>query len=142
MQTFLPYPCPKKSAKVLDDKRLGKQRVECVQIADCLLVKESSWKNHPAVKMWKGYEKFLVNDYLKAMLDEWQDRGFKNEKCLSHYYRLSQYSKGVGEDYKVPPWIDHDFCEAHKSNLLRKKPEYYKNHWNNVPDDLPYVWPV
>lgn len=32
MQTFLPYPSGRKSAKVLDNRRLGKQRVECLQI--------------------------------------------------------------------------------------------------------------
>lgn len=32
MQTFLPYPSAERSARVLDTKRLGKQRVECLQI--------------------------------------------------------------------------------------------------------------
>lgn len=32
MQTFLPYPSAEQSAKVLDTQRLGKQRVECLQI--------------------------------------------------------------------------------------------------------------
>lgn len=32
MQTFLPYPNFAASARVLDNRRLGKQRVECVQI--------------------------------------------------------------------------------------------------------------
>lgn len=33
MQTFLPYPDFRQSAKVLDRARLGKQRVECLQLA-------------------------------------------------------------------------------------------------------------
>lgn len=32
MQTFLPYPSAERSARVLDNRRLGKQRVECLQI--------------------------------------------------------------------------------------------------------------
>lgn len=36
MQTFLPYPDFSASARVLDDKRLGKQRVECLQILKAL----------------------------------------------------------------------------------------------------------
>jgi hypothetical protein len=36
MQTFLPYPDFAKSAAVLDNKRLGKQRVECLQILTAL----------------------------------------------------------------------------------------------------------
>ena len=38
MQTFLPYPDFAESAKVLDNKRLGKQRVECLQIMKALKV--------------------------------------------------------------------------------------------------------
>ena len=37
MQTFLPYPDFERSAKVLDNKRLGKQRVEVLQILNVLL---------------------------------------------------------------------------------------------------------
>lgn len=36
MQTFLPYPSGVKSARVLDRQRLGKQRVECLQILAAL----------------------------------------------------------------------------------------------------------
>lgn len=36
MQTFLPYTDFKSCARVLDDKRLGKQRVECLQILKAL----------------------------------------------------------------------------------------------------------
>lgn len=36
MQTFLPYDSFKKSARVLDQRRLGKQRVECLQILGAL----------------------------------------------------------------------------------------------------------
>ena len=36
MQTFLPYPDFAKSAMCLDNKRLGKQRIECLQILKAL----------------------------------------------------------------------------------------------------------
>ena len=36
MQTFLPYPDFKKSASCLDYKRLGKQRVEGLQILNAI----------------------------------------------------------------------------------------------------------
>lgn len=39
MQTFLPYPDFNKSAQCLDDKRLGKQRAECLQILKVLTAK-------------------------------------------------------------------------------------------------------
>lgn len=83
MQTFLPFPNPTQTARVLDDKRLGKQRVEALQIADCLLQnKASHWKHHPAVLMWSGYESYLVKVYISAIIHEWQNvRMFRNEKC-------------------------------------------------------------
>ena len=62
MQTFLPYKDFSRSAKVLDRQRLGKQRVEGLQILQCLLgIGSLRWKNHPAVKMWKGAELYQTN---------------------------------------------------------------------------------
>lgn len=61
MQTFLPYSSFSKSASVLDNKRLGKQRVECLQILKALSDPAYGWQNHPAVKMWKGYTDRLVH---------------------------------------------------------------------------------
>lgn len=50
MQTFLPYSDFALCAKVLDNKRLGKQIVECRQIMQCLLGLREGWRNHPAEK--------------------------------------------------------------------------------------------
>ena len=62
MQTFLPYPDFKQSAACLDYRRLGKQRVEGVQILKAILGEKSlndkpykGWLNHPATLMWKPY---------------------------------------------------------------------------------------
>ena len=62
MQTFLPYADFKETAKCLDMKRLGKMRVEAMQILMVLtgLNKGKAWTNHPAVKMWRGYEAALA----------------------------------------------------------------------------------
>jgi len=40
MQTFLPYPDFERSARVLDVKRLGEQRVECIQVLRGLVRKD------------------------------------------------------------------------------------------------------
>lgn len=56
MQTFLPYADFAKSAQVLDYRRLGKQRVECLQILNALTGKSTGWVNHPVVRAWKGHE--------------------------------------------------------------------------------------
>lgn len=60
MQTFLPYPDFTASGLVLDQKRLGKQRVETIQVLRGLTQPGYGWRHHPAVKMWAGYEEALV----------------------------------------------------------------------------------
>jgi hypothetical protein len=43
----------------------------------------------------------------------------------------------------LPRWLgDEDFHLAHRSALVRKDPEHYRRLFPDVPDDLPYVWPV
>jgi hypothetical protein len=140
MQTFIPFKDITKSAECLDNKRLGKQRIETVQIARCLLgLSPGGWKNHPAIKMWKGYEPYLIKVYLKAMMDEWEKRGFNNDKTKEHYKEL--YRKIRRKKAIAPPWITDKFCISHQSNLLRKNEEYYSKYFS-APKDLPYLWPM
>lgn len=54
MQTFLPVANFCESAKYLDKARLGKQRVEAMQILSTLSGASRGWINHPAVRMWRG----------------------------------------------------------------------------------------
>lgn len=140
MQTFITSFNQTETARSLDNKRLGKQRVEAIQIAECLLIKESRWKNHPAVKMWKGYEKYLIEIYLDNILLEWNDRGYHNDKCLFHFQLLLH----IVSKFKlnVPSWLNEEFIISHKSNLIRKNPAYYRPIFGNIPDNLPYIWPV
>ena len=37
----------------------------------------AGWSNHPAAKMWKGYEEALET-YMAVCIDEWVKRGYKN----------------------------------------------------------------
>lgn len=139
MQTFLPYKDFAESAKCLDNKRLGKQRVECLQILNCLLVKETRWKNHPAIKMWRGYEYWLCR-YGLTICNEWQKRGYK-DTCYGKIETIEfNYLQCHKSDF--PKWITDEFCQSHRSNLLRKNLEYYSKFGWNVPNDLPYIWPT
>ncbi|WP_253907481.1 MSMEG_6728 family protein, partial [Arthrobacter sp. 35/47] len=74
MQTFLPYPDFAASAAVLDQARLGKQRVETLQILRALVLPDYGWRNHPATRMWMGYVPALTV-YGLAMVSEWVSRG-------------------------------------------------------------------
>lgn len=140
MQTFIIDYNPNISAASLDNKRLGKQRVEALQIADCLLNKESRWVNHPAVKMWRGYEPYLVKVYILTIMNEWESRGFKNTKCAEWWQKLYQIVRN--QRIKVPEWLDDNFIEAHRSNLIRKLPEFYSSKFPNTESGLEYIWPA
>jgi hypothetical protein len=131
LQTFLPYPDFVKTARVLDNRRLGRQRVEAYQILRVLAGMTKGWTNHPTVRMWSGYE-IALSVYMNVMIEEWERRGYRN----------SMFRVTTSDNFDLPPWFaDPDFHAAHRSNLLRKDPEHYRKFWPNEPDDLPYVWP-
>ena len=140
MQTFLPYADFDQSAKVLDRQRLGKQRVENLQIMKALLQPDYGWQNHPAVKMWQGHLVSLL-DYQTSICQEWTGRGYK-DTCLDKSFAL--FDEYGGEFRIVKPyWIgDKNFHRSHQSNLLRKLPEHYGSIFTEVPDNLDYFWPV
>ncbi|MDX2564436.1 MSMEG_6728 family protein [Streptomyces sp. TX20-6-3] len=150
MQTFLPYDSFTDSAVVLDQRRLGKQRVEALQVFRGLTVPTYGWRRHPAVRMWAGYEEALVR-YGLDVCGVWTAEG-RADTCsvtLMNDYRAWRPSAEVREQSglaaagELPPWLGESaFHRSHQSALLRKDPEYYGSHFPDVPDDLPYVWPA
>jgi hypothetical protein len=134
MQTFLPYPDFVLSMKVLDWRRLGKQRLEARQLLACLRGETHGWINHPAAKIWRGFEPAL-SAYMNAAIGEWSNRGFKNTMWMDQ--------QSLSEDIIFPPWLGNEaFHASHRSNLLRKDYAYYSQFGWSEPDDLPYVWPI
>lgn len=139
MQTFLPELTFEASASALDSRRLGKQRVETYQILRTLTGKSDSWKNHPAVKMWRGYETALCA-YGLSICEEWRYvRGYK-DTCWSKIYDIAH--EFDDQPYVTPPWYNSDLVESHRSNLIRKNPEFYKPKWPDTKENLPYIWPI
>lgn len=141
MQTFLPLPNFTKSAKCLDRKRLGKQRVETIQLLNALL-HGSKWSNHPAAKMWKGYETQLCHYGLEICL-EWKKRGYK-DTCAGKI--LDILFGGILGDWSnlyMPPWLGKDdFHASHRAALLAKDFAWYSQFgWKEEPK-IEYVWPV
>ena len=141
MQTFMPSSSFRVTAKCLDKKRLFKQVVESRQLLASLGVKVrkndgtyfgGGWKNHPASKMWKGYE-FALMAYHDAILTECKRRGINTQ--------IQAFNESYPENLRKPPFVGNKkFHDSHKSNLLRKDKEYYSKFGWNVPDNLPYVW--
>lgn len=137
MQTFLPYPSFEDSARVLDRQRLGKQRVEVLQLLKALTVPNAGWSNHPATKMWRGFEKSLA-DYGLVICVEWKNRGYK-DTC---YEKTLAYCEQSNESVAPPPWLgDEAFHASHRSNLLRKLPEHYSKFGWKEHSGLAYIWP-
>ena len=138
MNTFLPYPDFQLSARCLDYRRLGKQRVEAWQIYLALTKIEYGWKNHPIVKMWKGYEQALLLYGLEVCL-EWRKRGYKDTLATKFCEELR--IGHLRERPIMPKWLGRkDFHSAMRSNLLRKDKAYYSQYGWTEPNDLPYIW--
>lgn len=76
------------------------------------------------------------------MCDEWIKRGYKD--TLRPYF-VEQFNRLLLKNessWLDPTWLTNEFCLSHRSNLIRKMPEHYGPMWPDVPDNLPYVWPV
>lgn len=136
MQTFMPHDNYFESGQALDDKRLGKQRVEAYQILKALrghYDNTGAWVNHPATRMWAGYETELAT-YGQVICLEWQRRGFDDSLLPMFQFNRSY------DDSKKPWWVNDTLLHlTHQSNLVRKNGDYYL--WD-VPSNLPYVWPL
>jgi hypothetical protein len=149
MQTFLPYKDFTKSANVLDSKRLNKQILEGYQILKVLNSDDprAAWRNHPAVKMWRGSETHLY-DYVLSMANVATLRGIKTDKNLENIETLR---KATLQNWgtKKPFWIKNKsivdrLTESHRANLYRKDPEFYfefkDNQANPCCDKCQYFW--
>ena len=142
MQTFLPYPSFAESAAALDPPRLGKQRVETLQLLRANTVPDYGWRHHPAAKMWAGRLPALVA-YGLAMTDAWTALGHA-DTVRAQLLAFAPEVDGVPQDrLELPRWLgDEAFHLSHRSNLVRKDPEFYRPRFGDVPDDLPYIWPT
>jgi hypothetical protein len=169
MQTFLPYKSFEKSAKCLDYRRLGKQRVEAWQIYQTLQkIKERNrqcksksfkewcinrenhmivlhgwynvaWEYHPIVKMWYNYEDVLLR-YGLVMCNEWIRRGYKDTMKERFLSEICRLGYLLKKD-DYPNWLrNRKFHASHRSNLLRKDKKYYKKFNWKEKSNLPYVW--
>jgi chromosome condensin MukBEF complex kleisin-like MukF subunit len=120
----------------LDYKRLGKQRVECLQIIKILENQQSTagWQNHPAIKMWVGYTNSLKY-YTNCCIDEWINKGYKNT--------MVKYD--VDHQNEDPWWIgDKNFHRAMRARLIEKNKEFYLPKFPNDEgfNNGKYFWPI
>ena len=108
-------------ASIMDRQRTGKQRVEAMQLLDVLLARKplSSWKNHPATKMWSPWPEALKL-YHNMFIKEWIRRGYKNTM------RLEKIDEKKLEEQGIPQFLTNKhFIERMQANLLHKDIEFY-----------------
>lgn len=140
MQTFLPIANYFQSMNCLDKSRLGNQ----VWLEGMILLK-GGWKNHPASKMWRGYE-YHLGLYLLAGIEALKIRG-------KYYKDVEKRIKTEMDRFTntgAPSWFGNErFHSSHRSALLYKNFEWYKQfNWKEKPDipnkhgKLNYYWPV
>jgi hypothetical protein len=130
MQTFVPYPDFQLCVKLMDYRRLGKQRVEVLQLLKALNGETKGWSSHPAALMWsKNID--ALKAYGNECINEWVARGYKNTMPLWE----------VPEDYDMPWWWGWDVVhKSHRDNLFRKDSDHYSCFADADPNG-PYIWP-
>jgi hypothetical protein len=154
--TFLIDPDFKTNAKLLDYRRLGKQRLEAKQIINILenyyewdivndngnikLVrreKKQGFNHHTAVMMWWGYVNALKH-YYNIIVQEWISRKYKNTMA---FYDVDE-SKIV-----YPPWLNWpQLYYSHRARLCEKNPTFYSFLKGTYPIEYDiynhtYIWP-
>ncbi|WP_409180421.1 MSMEG_6728 family protein [Amycolatopsis sp. VS8301801F10] len=149
MQTFLPYPDFAATARVLDRRRLGKQRVEALQVVRALTRPGYGWQHHPAVAMWRGYAEAVAR-YGIDICHAWRERGGADTCAATIAADLA--AAGIPEARcqaelartgELPPWLgEPDVHRSHQAALVRKDPAHYRRWFPDVSPDLPYVWPA
>jgi hypothetical protein len=140
MQTFVPENTLNGSVRVLDRQRLGKQRVETLQIMKALAGLSKGWVNHPATRMWKGYE-FSLLIYQNYTCNEWTRRGYK-DTCWDKTLEVFE-NHFPNENVGLPHWWgDNRVHDSHKSALVFKDPVWYNRYYPDVVGEYNYYWPV
>lgn len=135
VNTFLVSIDLEENARMLDNQRLGKQRVEAMQIINVLEKGGKGWSNHKCTVMWRGYVDCLKH-YTNTIIREWERRGYKNTM----------------ETYEVPPYFEKPWWLAvgwkpllfsHQAMLIRKQPSHYKKLFSPPAEyfDVGYIWP-
>jgi hypothetical protein len=137
VNTLLPFADFSKSAECLDDRRLGKQRADVINILKALTEPPpEDGVEHAAVKMWRGNEQTLIQYGIIICL-EYKSR----DNTDNSMNKINAFRKEFPAS-DPPEWLgDEAFHLSHQSFLLRSQPTHYRQFWPDAPDDLATVWP-
>ena len=176
MQTFLPVGppysvlqhlsifcilelCFRASLAVLDNRRIGKQRVEALQLIKAIELRAKAkqydpndiaayfkdkglrrpgWISHVCTLMWEDHLEALKL-YMNCAIKEWCTRKNKDGRPTKNTMKLVHVD--TSKITRLPPFIgDDEFHAVHRSNLIYKDAEYYGQAlWTEEPC-TGYIW--
>jgi hypothetical protein len=151
VQTFAPLQDATEIAKVLDYRRLGKQRVETKQLLMALLGLDKAGepttvpasphtRYHPITRAWAGHE-FALWQYGMAMCIEWIGRGYNST--------IHTWFEAVEAGLDSAPgwpwwWGTPQITDNHQRMLVWKEPSHYATIWPDKAVDpenfVPGYW--
>lgn len=151
--------------KILDNKRLGKQRLEAKQILNILeyydkhgIFPNTGWIHHKIVKIWMGHT-YALKVYFNKVIYYWKERGFQNSY---DYYDVDEESCPIipckfdgktalfeqqANSMTFPLWYSYPpYYLSQRAALLMKDREYYLGQQLLTPEVEPYLlkgylWP-
>lgn len=142
MITYVPLPTSYRACvSILDHRKLGKQRVDALQIFTACTHPTNAWHSHPAVKMWRGAELGLLAFGIAAC-DEWIARGHVDtlrDNFITNGIRISDNSS-LSTDYYPSWWGDDRVHSSHRALLLSLDSAYGRFNWTERPSRNIY-WP-
>lgn len=99
------------------------------------------WATHAATMMWINNLEAL-GLYGDCSIREWVRRGYNNTMHLHMCADIDSVPSAILK-VRMPHWLgDEEVHSSHRSNLLRKDPEFYAQfNWDDGPEKE-YVWPV
>lgn len=125
MQTFVPIADVTASIDALDKRRCWKQCVEALALL------RGACPNHPASRMWRGFEAALALYYSTCL-----------DVCVvKHRIRTKLSRVEVSEAVVMPPWWGGPIHANHRARLLAKDFAFYSQYgWQEQPEIF-NLWP-
>lgn len=110
MNIFLPYDGIEESVRSLDDLRLNKQILECYQIHEVALGNSQGYVNHPIVKHYAQYPRFVARYGYQCCLEYFNRRNTRHK-----YFDYFEYHRrGTHIPEKYP--FEYFYAEGSKNS--------------------------
>lgn len=130
------------TAADLEVDLLATSYYDSVGLFDFLVYQEGDLaENHPAVRMWQGYH-VALGMYAAATASTLVVHGISvGLETMKMAGAVEEMRREEEQPFVLPPWIkDTDVLRSHRSNIVRRWPEY-ADVWPGTPERMPYLWP-